>query len=187
LDELSEAWDRGKHCSQQRDAIQARIDEARASLVPMMTRLRARDAQAGEEWVARLAGLETDLLADMAHWRTEEEKLPPPQKENTYSSARDTVRGNINAIGRCLAVVREEKEYTDTAAFKVLCDPQLLVSGEWGTGKTHLLCDVTQDRIGRGQATVLLLAKNFQGPMSRMIERGTSGMIEKSSPQVFGV
>ena len=109
------------------------------------------------------AGLETDLLADMEHWRAEEEKLPPPQRENTYSNARDTVRGNMNSIGRCLAVVREEKEYADTAAFKVLCDPQLLVGGEWGTGKTHLLCDVTQNWIGRGQATVLVLAKNFQG------------------------
>jgi len=129
----------------------------------MMTRLRERDAQAVEEWVARLAGLETDLLADMAHWRIEEEKLPSPQGENTYSSSRDTVRGNMNAIERCLAVVREEKEYTDTAAFKVLCDPQLLVSGEWGTGKTHLLCDVTQERVSHGQATVLVLAKSFQG------------------------
>lgn len=163
LEELSEAWDRAKHCSQQRDVVQSRIDDARASVVPMMTRLRVRDARAGEEWVERVAGLETDLLADVAHWRAEEEKLPPPQGENTYSSARDAVRGNMNAIGRCLAVVREEKEYTATAAFKVLCDPQLLVSGEWGTGKTHLLCDVTQERIGRGQATVLLLAKNFQG------------------------
>lgn len=163
LEELSEAWDRAKHCSQQRDVVDGRIVEARASLVPMVTRLRGRDARAAEEWVERLAGLETHLLADMAHWRAEEEKLPPPQGESTYSSARDTVRGNINAIGRCLAVVREEKEYTDTAAFKVLCDPQLLVSGEWGTGKTHSLCDVTQDRIGRSQATVLVLAKNFQG------------------------
>ena len=68
----------------------------------------------------------------------------------------------MNAIGRCLAIVRDEKEYIKSPAFKVLFDPQLLVSGEWGTGKTHLLCDVTQDRIGRGQATVLVLAKNFQ-------------------------
>lgn len=163
LGELSEAWGRAKHCSQRPDVVQSRLDEARASLVPMMTRLRVRDVRAGEEWGARLAGLETDLLADVAHWRAEEKKLPPRQEENTYSSARDTVRGNINAIERCLAVVREEMEYTDTPAFKVLCDPQLLVSGEWGTGKTHLLCDVAQDRIGRGQATVLVLAKNFQG------------------------
>lgn len=163
LEELSEAWNRAKHCSQHREAIQSRMDEARASLILMLNRLRQRDARAGEEWVERLAGLETDLLADLAHWRAEEKNLPPPQGENTYSSARDTVRGNMSSIGRCLAVVREEKEYADTAAFKVLCDPQLLVNGEWGTGKTHLLCDVTQDRIGRGQATVLVLAKNFHG------------------------
>jgi hypothetical protein len=163
LEELSEAWDRAKHCSQQRDVVQARMDDARASLIPMMTRLRVRDARAGEEWGERLAGLETDLLADMAHWRAEEEKLPRPEGGSTYSGTSDTVRGNMNAIGRCLAVVREEKEYIATSAFKVLCDPQLLVSGEWGTGKTHVLCDVTQERIGRGQATVLLLAKNFQG------------------------
>jgi hypothetical protein len=163
LEELREAWDRAKYCSQERNIIQAHMDEARASLVPMMTRLRVRDARAAEEWVERLAGLETHLLADVAHWRAEEEKLPSPQEKSAYSSERDTVRGNINAIERCLAVVREEVEYTATAAFKVLGDPQLLVSGEWGTGKTHLLCDVAQDRIGRGQATVLVLAKNFQG------------------------
>lgn len=163
LDELSEAWDRAKYCSQQREAIQAHVDEARASLLPMMARLRTRDARAGDEWVERLTGLEADLLSDMTHWRVEEERLSPLPGENTYSSARDTARGNVNAIGRCLSVVREEKDYTETAAFKVLCYPQLLVSGEWGTGKTHLLCDVTQDRIGRDQATVLVLAKNFQG------------------------
>ena len=99
----------------------------------------------------------------MAHWRAEEAKLPPAGGDSGYSAERNTVRGNINAIGRCLAIVRHEKEYIRSPAFNVLFDPQLLVSGEWGTGKTHLLCDVTQDRIDRGQATVLVLAKNFQG------------------------
>lgn len=163
LNELSEAWSLAKNCSQRGGAIQARIDDARTSLVPMMARLRSGDALAGQGWVEALAALETELQADMAHWRTEEAKLPTPQGENTYSSARETVRGNINSIGRCLAVIREEKEYSDTAAFKVLSDPQLLIRGEWGTGKTHLLCDVSEDRARRGQATILILAKNFQG------------------------
>jgi len=183
LDELSEAWDRAKYCSQQREAIQARVNAARAALLPMITRLRARDISAGEEWVEHLAGLEADLLSDMTHWRAEEERLSPPSAESTYSSARDTARGNINTIGRCLSVVREEKDYTETAAFNVLCNPQLLVSGEWGTGKTHLLCDVTQDRIDHGQATVLVLAKNFQG---RVVEE-ICGRIEagRTAEQVF--
>lgn len=183
LGQLSEVWNRAQHCSQHREAIQTRIDEAQVSLAPMISRLRMRDARAGEEWVERLAGLETEFLADLAHWRAEEVRLVPPQVENTYSSARDTVRGNINAIGRCLAVVREEQEYTNSAAFKVLCDPQLLVRGEWGTGKTHLLCDVTQERIGRDQASLLVLSKNFQGHVVAEI----CGRIEanRTAEQVF--
>lgn len=163
LDEFSEAWGRAKHCSQRPDALQLRADDARACLSPLMNRLRACDTGAGEEWSGRLSGIESDLLADMTHWRAEEAKLPPTDEDNGYSPARDTVRGNMNAIGRCLAIVRDEKEYIQSPAFKVLFDPQLLVSGEWGTGKTHMMCDFTQDRIGRCQATVLVLAKNFQG------------------------
>jgi len=163
LDAFSEAWDRAKHCSQRPDALQVRADDARAFLSPMMDRLRTRAAGAGEEWSDRLSGIESELLADMAHWRAEEAKLPPADGDNGYSPAHNTVRGNMNAIGRCLAIVRDEKEYIQSPAFKVLFDPQLLVSGEWGTGKTHLMCDFTQDRIDRCQATVLVLAKNFQG------------------------
>lgn len=163
LDAFSEAWNRAKHCSQQPDAIQVRADDAHAFLSTMISRLRARDAGAGEEWSDRLSGIESKILADMAHWRAEEAKLQPANGDSGYSSALNTVRGNMNAMGRCLAIVRDEKEYIQNQAFKVLFDPELLISGEWGTGKTHLLCDATQDRISRGQPTVLVLAKNFQG------------------------
>ena len=163
LDEFSEAWDRAKHCSQRADVLQQRADDARAFLSPMMDRLRIGEAGAGEEWSDLLTGIESDLIADRDHWRAEEAKLQPADRDTGYSSGYNTVRSNINDIGRCLAIVRNEKEYIQSPAFKVLSDPNLLVSGEWGTGKTHLLCDFTQERIGRSQATVLALAKNFQG------------------------
>ena len=163
LDAFSEAWDRAKRCSQRPDVVQQRANDARAFLSPMMDRLRAREAGAGEEWSDLLSSIESDLFADRDHWRAEEAKLQPADSDTGYSSARNTIRANMNDIGRCLAIVRDEKEYTQSPAFKVLFDPNLLVSGEWGTGKTHLLCDFTQYRIGRSQATVLVLAKNFQG------------------------
>ncbi|WP_460727664.1 NACHT domain-containing protein [Lysobacter rhizosphaerae] len=168
LDAFSEGWGRAKHCSQHVDAIQALTDDAGAFLSPMMSRLRARDAAAGEEWFSRISSIESELLADLDHWRTEEAKLPP-DGESGYSSAHNTVRGNMQAIGRCLAVLRDEKEYIQSSAFKVLSDPLLLVNGEWGTGKTHLMCDVAQDRISRGQPTILVLAKNFQGRVAAEI------------------
>ena len=163
LDAFSEAWDRAKHCSQQPDVLQRQADDARDFLSPMMDRLRAREAGAGQEWSDLLSNIESDLLEDMEHWRAEKAKLQPADRDSGYSSARDTIRDNMNAIGRCLVILRDEKEYIRSPAFKVLFDPKLLVRGEWGTGKTHLLCDVAQERIGRSQATVLVLAKNFQG------------------------
>ena len=163
LDEFSEAWDRAKSCSQRPDVLQQRADEARAFLSPMMDRLRAREAGAGEEWSDLLSSIESDLLADRDYWRAEGAKLQPAASDTEYSSASNNIRGNINDIGRCLAIVRDEKEYIQSPAFKVLFDPNLLVSGEWGTGKTHLMCDFTQERVDRSQVTVLVLAKNFQG------------------------
>ena len=163
LSAFSKAWDRTKHCSQRPDVLQQRADDAHAFLSPMMNRLRAREASAGQEWSELLSSIESDLLADSDHWRTEEAKLQPADKGTGASSAHNTIRANINDIGRCLAVVREEKEYIQSQAFKVLSNPNLLVTGEWGTGKTHLLCDFTRDRLGRSRATVLVLAKNFQG------------------------
>ena len=169
LDDFSEAWNRAKRCSQVPDVLQQRVDEARAYLSPMMNRLRARKASAGEQWLDLLSSIEFGLLADMKHWRAEEAKLKPADRDTEYSSARDIIHDNMNSIGRCLAIVRDEKEYIQSPAFKVLFDPNLLIRGAWGTGKTHLLCDFTQDRIGRGQATVLVLAKNFQGSVAAEI------------------
>ncbi len=163
LTTFSEAWDRTKHCSQRRDALQMLADDARAFLLPMMSRLRAGNAGAGQDWLDRLSDIESELLVDMEHWRAEEAKLALADGDSGYSSAHNTVRSNMNAIGRCLSIVREETEFIQSPAFKVLFDPQLLVRGEWGTGKTHLLCDFTQDRVDRGNATILVLAKNFQG------------------------
>ena len=162
LDAFATAWDRAKHCSQHRDVIEALTSDARAFLPALIVRLRAHDAGAGNEWSDRLSGIEVELSGDMEHWRAEEAKLPPTDRDSPYSSVRNTIFGNMNAIGECLAIVRDEKEYIQSAGFRVLFDPQLLVSGEWGTGKTHLLCDLTKDRIDRGLVTVFVLAKNFQ-------------------------
>jgi hypothetical protein len=163
LNAFSKAWNAAKNCSQRPGALQVLTDDTQAFLAPMMVRLRARDAEAGAEWLARLSGIESELLADIAHWRAEGDKLQQDSAGSGYSSAHNTIRHNMNAIEQCLAIVRTEKEYIESPAFKVLFDPQLLVSGEWGTGKTHLLCDVTQHRLSRGQTTLLVLAKNFQG------------------------
>ena len=161
LEAFSETWGRAKGCSQRPKAIQQQADAASAFLSPMMARLRRGDSGAGEEWFNLLTGIESNLEADRDHWLAEA-KQQSADSDGGYSSVSEPIRSNMNDIDRCLTVVREEKEYMKSPAFNVLFDPHLLVSGEWGTGKTHLLCDYTRDRIKRGQPTALVLAKNFQ-------------------------
>lgn len=161
LDEFAKAWTRAKSHSQKPAVIAQSFDAARASLPTMMSRLRLRDATAGDEWVNWLSKIDDSLMEDVAYWQAEEAKLP--QDDGGYSSDRNTVRANIEAIGNCLRVIRDEVEYASTSSFKLLFDPLLLISGEWGTGKTHLMCDVTSERLTCNAPTVLLLAKNFQG------------------------
>ncbi|MDS0851368.1 ATP-binding protein [Burkholderia cenocepacia] len=161
LDEFALAWDRAEHHSQRPAEIKQLFDAAGASLPAMMNRLRSRDSTAGDEWARRLSQIDASLMEDIAHWRAEEAKLSPD--DGSYSSAHNTVRASMDAIGNCLRVVRDEAEYVTSSSFKLLFDPILLISGEWGTGKTHLLCDVTRERLIREDPTVLVLAKNFEG------------------------
>lgn len=161
LDEFAEAWERAKHFSQKAAEIEQLVDVAGVSLPAMMDRLRSRDATAADEWANCLSQIKTILMEDVAHWRAEEAKLS--LDDGSYSSARNTLRANMDAIGKCLRIVRDEAEYVGSSSFKLLFDPVLLIGGEWGTGKTHLLCDVTSQRLASEAPTVLLLAKNFEG------------------------
>ena len=140
LDIFSEAWKRAKHHSQKSAEIEQLVDAAGTSLPTLMDHLRSRDAFASDKWIDQLSQIDNYLMEDFIHWQAEEAKLG--SDDGSYSSERNTVRGNIEAIGGCLRVVRDELEYATSSSFKLLFEPVLLICGEWGTGKTHLLCDV---------------------------------------------
>ena len=52
-------------------------------------------------------------------------------------------------------------EFTGSSTFSAITSNKILLLGDWGTGKTHLLCDVAKDRIARGLPTLLFLAKEL--------------------------
>lgn len=168
LDEFAEAWKSAKHHSQSSAEIERHFDATLAALPMIMERFRSRDVTAGDEWIGRLSAIEASLMLDVSHWRAEEAKQSA-RDDASDSSAHYTVRANLDAAGNCLRVVRDELEYALSPSFKLLYDPFLLIGGEWGTGKTHLLCDVTSERIGREAPTVLVLAKNFEGNVLKEI------------------
>ena len=60
LDAFSKAWDSANTCSQRRDSIQTLTDEARKFLTSIMSRLRARDARAADEWSEQLGRIQSE-------------------------------------------------------------------------------------------------------------------------------
>jgi len=158
---LQESVKRVEHCSQDRKALSSCLVALGDLPSNLISRFKIGDAGASVVWQTALQTIENLLGKDLAHWKLQESQLPPDTE--SYSPAHNTIRGNLHAVGRAIGIVQEELEYSSTPAFKVLYDPKLLLSGEWGTGKTHLMCDVTSERIRLGRPTVLVLAKNFKG------------------------
>jgi hypothetical protein len=163
LEALSEAWTGCKQYSQRVDAIDSAISNARASLAPTLSRIRACDASAAYEWAEQVGRILSLLSEDLAYWRAEESRQEAQRNTTASENVRSTIQSKIYSVNRCAAVVRQETEFIGSAAFKVHYQPLLLIRGEWGTGKTHLVCDVTLSRLERGQATLLVLAKSFEG------------------------
>lgn len=100
-------------------------------------------------------------MKDIEHWEAQEAKILLDHKPR--SLAHLAVRSKMEAIGSCQQIIQGEVDYAASASFKLLFEPILLMDGKWGTGKTHFVCDVTEQRLKRGTSTVLVLAKNFQG------------------------
>jgi hypothetical protein len=166
---LRDAWGHAKQACEDSEAIQAKIDALEATVDALLPRVRARDGAALSEWKDQLAAIAAPLESERERWRTEERKAieresaEPKLEHRTYSSQRDSIRSNINEISQCIGMLSDEQEFIGSTAGKVLVDPFLLVRGSWGTGKTHLLCDVTLHRGRQGRPTLFILAKSFQG------------------------
>lgn len=161
-------WDRARHSIEKREQIQHAVDALSPLVEAMLPRLCARDTAALEDWKAHLSIIATDLEAEQKRWDDKDAEVAARESkekasdQHGYSSERNTIQSHINAISRCIGTLTQEQEFIGSSGGKALVDPFLLIRGEWGTGKTHLLCDVTRNRIQAKYATLLVLAKSFQ-------------------------
>ena len=84
---------------------------------------------------------------DTSRWRS---------RQNPYDE-------RIRQVYRLRSELRAAWAATDRAA--EFANTHLMVlTGEAGTGKTHLLCDTARRRVGKGAPTVLLMGQRFRSP-----------------------
>lgn len=81
------------------------------------------------------------------------------QEKKARSTERDRVQSRLGAIRRLEEALYEVAEFADGQEGDLVADgASVLLLGEWGTGKTHFLCDFAIHAIEDGTPTVVVLA-----------------------------
>lgn len=110
--------------------------------------VRMRLSTTDDELRARLRALE----GSQPDTETEDEKKASP-------SERDRVQSRLGAIRRLEEALYEVAEFADGPEGDLVADgSSILLLGEWGTGKTHFLCDYAIQAIEDGTLTLVVLA-----------------------------
>lgn len=92
---------------------------------------------------------------DQANPQRHDVSREAPEAERQSADRNSSILGDARSA---YASVETLLEAPATAAFE---RGHLLLIGEWGTGKTHSVCDASLARLQDGLPTLLLLAKDF--------------------------
>ncbi len=76
------------------------------------------------------------------------------------SEEASTIRSKLSDIRKVEEPIVKLTYFSQSSNF--ISVNRMLVLGEWGTGKTHLLCDIVKNRINRKLPTLFFLAQHFQ-------------------------
>lgn len=73
-----------------------------------------------------------------------------------------TIQSALSDIRKLESAIGKVSKFTRSLDFKFISINRMLLLGEWGTGKTHLLCDVTKERMQRNLPTLFFLAHRLR-------------------------
>jgi hypothetical protein len=106
--------------------------------------------------ISEIAKTTSSILAIL---NKEREALFEQEKATEANSEeRRIAEGQVHSIRKFQAVLNPLEEYIQSPSFQALSKNILLIKGEWGTGKTHLLCDITNTKMSNGLPVLFLLS-----------------------------
>jgi hypothetical protein len=97
-------------------------------------------------------------------------RVPKDKKPNTYDSETEHAKAELHALG---GAIGELSGLVTSISGQTADQPVLLLTGEALIGKTHLFCDVAEQRIRAGQPTLILLGqtlRNAEEPWSQILK-----------------
>jgi hypothetical protein len=107
----------------------------------------------------RLSTTEDQLRARLRALEGTQPEAESEEGRKARSSERDRVQSRLSAIRRLEDALYEVMEFADGHEGDLVADgSSILLLGEWGTGKTHFLCDYAIQAIDDGTPTLVVLA-----------------------------
>ncbi len=82
------------------------------------------------------------------------------------------LRDKLYSVREAYSSVEEYIEYLDSPEVRAVNQPYILIDGEGGIGKSHLLADAIERRIANNNKSLLFLGQHFKGyvpPLNEMI------------------
>ncbi len=82
-------------------------------------------------------------------------------EKNKDNSKKDSARYEIHNIRQLLTALYNFQEFSNNKFFELANHPVLILSGEAGIGKSHLLADIVSKHISQNKAIIFLLGQHF--------------------------
>ncbi|MCP4398509.1 MAG: ATP-binding protein [bacterium] len=120
------------------------------------------DFESIEKWAKQAEQLARSCSEDLGHQKKAKSESSERQQKSTEHSRQKRRLEDIQEDFYALfSALYEFREFIGSHEARLSNLSALLLTGEAGTGKTHLFCDIAQQRIRDGLPTVLLLGGQF--------------------------
>lgn len=154
--ELREAWSRASA------SLRQALSETAASSAlcsDLLRSLRTQAAGSGPQLQGELRKSYHNVRSALLEY--EEQQDSERRKHEKGSKERNSFDYAIDEARRLRQPLEELGEFLSSTACSVIYNNKLFLRGSWGSGKTHLLCDIANERVKQGLPTLLILAQTL--------------------------
>lgn len=112
---------------------------------------------------ARLSSVDHEMRAKLQSLQSSESGALSEEQARSRVVQREQLQSRLGSIGRLEDALSDVSEYADGPEGDLVARVQsALLLGEWGTGKTHFLCDFALHAISDGTPTLVVLANTLR-------------------------
>lgn len=81
--------------------------------------------------------------------------------KNKDQNRTNEIMSKLNSLNKWVSIIRDLNDITGSIFYDLINKPRLLLGGEAGSGKTHFLCDITNEKLKDKSPVLLILAQDI--------------------------